>query len=263
MISVGGSSSRARISRMIRPATRPMATPPTPVATNFEHRLHERERAGDHRRDGEPVQHERRPVVGQVLALDDGDQPPRRADAAHDLGGRHGVRRATRSRRARTPGPSPARSTAWRPRATAPIVTRTSGIDSSAIGFALRRRSRTEVKKAAPYRSGGRKISSTRSGSSVTSGHARQEADHRAAGDERDRVGHAQQPGEDREAGDRQQAARRRSARCAPRAQEWQHPRRASGHALRQARLPSVRRRARGGRARSRPSIRSSSRRST
>ena len=34
MISIGGSSIRARISRMIRPATSPIARPPRPVATN-------------------------------------------------------------------------------------------------------------------------------------------------------------------------------------------------------------------------------------
>ena len=35
MISVGGSSMRARTSRISRPAARPTITPPTPVATNF------------------------------------------------------------------------------------------------------------------------------------------------------------------------------------------------------------------------------------
>ena len=33
VISVGGSSMRARSSRMMRPATRPMTTPPTPLST--------------------------------------------------------------------------------------------------------------------------------------------------------------------------------------------------------------------------------------
>ncbi len=67
-------------------------------------------------------------------------------------------------------GPQSSPITSWATSATAPIVTRTSGIESIAIARALRRRSRTEVKNAAPYRSGGRKISSTRSGSRVTSG---------------------------------------------------------------------------------------------
>ncbi len=47
-------------------------------------------------------------------------------------------------------GPQSSPTTSWATTATAPIVTRTSGIDSIAIGFALRRRSRTEVKNAAP-----------------------------------------------------------------------------------------------------------------
>ncbi len=58
----------------------------------------------------------------------------------------------------------------WATIATPIIVTNTSPIESSAIGRAARRRSRSDVKKAAPYRSGGRKISRTRSGSSSTSG---------------------------------------------------------------------------------------------
>ena len=44
--------------------------------------------------------------------------------------------------------PSP--TTSWATTATAAIVTNTSGIESMAIGLALRRRSRTEVKNAAP-----------------------------------------------------------------------------------------------------------------
>ena len=40
--------------------------------------------------------------------------------------------------------------TSWATTATTPIVARTTPIESSAIGRALRRRSRSEVKKAAP-----------------------------------------------------------------------------------------------------------------
>ena len=46
--------------------------------------------------------------------------------------------------------PQPRPITSWATTATATIVTPTSGIASSAIGRALRRRSRSEVKKAAP-----------------------------------------------------------------------------------------------------------------
>ena len=64
--------------------------------------------------------------------------------------------------------PSP--TTSWATTATAAIVTSTSGIESTAIARAFWRSSRTEVKNAAPYRSGGRKIRSTMSGSSSTFG---------------------------------------------------------------------------------------------
>ena len=47
-------------------------------------------------------------------------------------------------------GPQSSPITWWATSATATIVTPTSGIDSSAIGRAFRRRSRTEVKNAAP-----------------------------------------------------------------------------------------------------------------
>src|ERR671910_1243 len=58
----------------------------------------------------------------------------------------------------------------WAATATAAMVTKTSGIASVAIARAFRRSSRTEVKNAAPYRSGGRKIKRTMSGSSSTYG---------------------------------------------------------------------------------------------
>ncbi len=47
-------------------------------------------------------------------------------------------------------GPQSRPITSWATSATASIVTNTSGIESSAIGPALRRRSRTDVKNAAP-----------------------------------------------------------------------------------------------------------------
>ena len=64
----------------------------------------------------------------------------------------------------------PRPTTSWATTATAAIVTNTSGIASAAIALTFRRSSRTDVKKAAPYSSGGRKISSTMSGSSSTEG---------------------------------------------------------------------------------------------
>ena len=61
-------------------------------------------------------------VVDQALALEHVDHPPRRADAAHDRGGRDAGRWARRSRRARRTSPTAARSARGPTTATAAVV---------------------------------------------------------------------------------------------------------------------------------------------
>ena len=80
--------------------------------------------------------------------------------------------------------------------------------------------------------------------------HARQEADHRAARHERHGVRDPDQPGEDREGGDGHQEPEDDQLDVGPRDKGGSIRGVLSGHALREARLPPVRRRPGGGRAR-------------
>ena len=82
MISVGGSSMRERTSRMSQPGRQADDQAADAAGDELEARLPEREGAGDHGGDGEAVEDQRGPVVGEVLALDDRDQAPRRARRA-------------------------------------------------------------------------------------------------------------------------------------------------------------------------------------
>ena len=56
-------------------------------------RLPDRERSRDHRRHRDAVQDERRSVVHEALAFDDGDGAPRHSQPAHDRGGRERIGR--------------------------------------------------------------------------------------------------------------------------------------------------------------------------
>ena len=91
MISVGGSSSLRRISLMMRPGDEAHRQAADAGQHELEAGLGQRERPRDHRRDRELVEHERGPVVGEVLALDDRQQAPRRPDTSQDLRRGYGV----------------------------------------------------------------------------------------------------------------------------------------------------------------------------
>ena len=91
VISMGGSSKRARTWRISQPAARPTARPPIPLAMNSSPASQSVKDPDTTAATANAVEDQRRPVVGQALALDDCEQPPRGAHAAHDLRGRHGV----------------------------------------------------------------------------------------------------------------------------------------------------------------------------
>ena len=168
VISVGGSSRRRRIHRSPTPTSRPTAIPPMPVRTNF----------------GAAHAHENEPVTTAVI-------PKRYSVSAVQSFVRFSpsmivtTRRGTPKRRmiwagatasvGETTAPSTKATLHGRPMsscaitATAPVVTKTRPTASQPIDRTLALSSRGLEKKAAPYRSGGRKISRTRSGSSVIS----------------------------------------------------------------------------------------------
>ena len=80
--------------------------------------------------------------------------------------------------------------------ATSTAVSSTSPIDSSEIARRSARSARRSAKNAATYSSGGRKITSTRSGSSSGSGRPGTRAQRQAADHEQDRIGNADLPRE-------------------------------------------------------------------
>ena len=133
-------------------------------------RLEQAEAAGDHGGDGELVGDQRGRVVDQALALDDGHDPARHPEPAGDRG--RGDRVGGGDDRAEHERLRPAEAERLvgdgrRPRPWSRARARPRAARSARM---LRRSSRSGVKKAAAYSSGGRMISRTSSGSSSTSG---------------------------------------------------------------------------------------------
>ncbi len=89
------------------------------------------------------------------------------------------------------------------------------------MGRTFARSSRSGLKNAAPYSSGGRTATRTTSGGNSISRHAGDEAERKAAEDERDRIGDSNHLGERQERGsrcqeaDEDEAVGRREVHCA------------------------------------------------
>ena len=189
MFSTSGSSSRSRTSRDHPADDEPDRDPARRLPEELPARVQQREARAGGGRERDPVGHERGRVVDQRLALEHAHE---RA-AARRAGGRSRSpprgRSARRSRRARTP-----RATRARRSARAPPTRRRAPSRSPARSRAARsaagssRRSRRLAKNAPEYSSGGRKSTSTRSGSSCTSGSPGIRPEHRPADHEHDRV---------------------------------------------------------------------------
>ena len=149
MISIGGSSSRRRISATTQPTTSPIAIPPAAPATKSPLASSEREAAADGGGHRDAVGDERGRVVDQALALDDVDDPPRHAEPAQDrrggdrVGG--GDDRAERERRR----PRDAVDQRVRDDRDRDLVASTRPIACIVIGRRLARRSRRSAKNAA------------------------------------------------------------------------------------------------------------------
>ena len=170
--------------------------------------LQQREAAADGGRDRDAVGDERRAVVDEALALDDRDDAARHAPAGARRSSPRRGRWARRSRRARTRRAHGRPSTsACATSATVHIVASTSPTASSEIERTSRLRSCRLAKNAAEYSSGGRKITSTRSGSSSTSGRPGTKPSTSAAHDEDDRVGNVDRTRGGGQAGHRDEQA--------------------------------------------------------
>ncbi len=149
MNSVGGSSTRRRTSRMMTPAASPTSRPPTPLQMNFK-----------------PASaSEKLPLTTAATATlyrTSAVQSLVRFSPSITASMRCGapIRRRISAGATASVGETTAPSTNasaqprpiawWATKATASIVARTTPIESRAIGRALRRRSRSDVKNAAP-----------------------------------------------------------------------------------------------------------------
>ena len=177
-------------------------------AHELEPRVERREAPTHRSGHGHPVGDQRGRVVDEALALDDVDEPARRADLAHDRGRGDGSVGETIAPSANAIGQeSPIAS--WAITATTPrSLASTRPIEASEIPRRSLRSARRSEKNAAAYSSGGRKITSTRSGSSSIVRDARDQTEHQPAEHERDRVRHRQPARERVQARDRDEQRR-------------------------------------------------------
>ncbi len=166
MISTGGSSSRWRTYATTQPTARPIATPPIAPTKNWPPASQTLNVPAV-----TATTATRYAMIAVASLMSDSPSTtvttrrgtPIRSAIAVTATGSVGETIAPSTNAA---GQDMSGTTAWRQTATATQVSSTSPTDRSEIDPTLRRRSRSEAKNAAEYSSGGRKISSTRSGSS-------------------------------------------------------------------------------------------------